>query len=233
MWMTFRATTAIVGWRPGINDPTAVGFTITLAYATAATLCWRRYRHARTLQQRAATASEVQDQGLLRKVWSATAVLLLLLAANKQLNVQSGLLQTIRRKSQEQGWYQDRRSYQVWLIGATLLLGVLLTIALIWLLRRVLRRAILVLLGAASLGVFVTVRSMSFHDVDRLLAFDAGVSLNSALELSGILIVVLSTFVPQSERNDAADDQRGPSTGDVTEAGVTRPTAGLGTSERR
>src|SRR5262245_10609472 len=109
------------GWRPGIGDPTPMGWATVVAYLLAAVACgW----------------AAVEDRRVGRRTgrgrpafWWILAVLLLLLGINKQLDLQTWFTTVGRRVAREQGWYARRKEYQTALIKAIAaggLLGLLL-----------------------------------------------------------------------------------------------------------
>jgi hypothetical protein len=87
-----------------------------------------------------------------------------------------------------QGWYEQRQRYQLVFIVAIAVCALLSVCALALLLRSVLRRAWLLLVGLAWVLGFVVVRAASFHHIDLFLR-SGSVRWNWVLELSGIAIV--------------------------------------------
>src|SRR4051812_28194527 len=65
-------------WRPGIGDPTFIGWFTVFAYLGAAYLCWRAAANSLTGQK-------------VRLFWIALAGTLLALGINKQLDLQTEL----------------------------------------------------------------------------------------------------------------------------------------------
>src|SRR5690606_13717964 len=97
--------------------------------------------------------------GRRRIFWSGLAALLLALAINKQLDLQSALTAAGRWVAKAQGWYDARRPCQVrvilWIISASVLAAALLT----WTMRRELADMWLALIGVVFLLAFVAVRA--------------------------------------------------------------------------
>lgn len=122
--------------------------------------------------------------------WIATAVLLFL-AVNKQLDLQSLLTMVARCHAALAGWYDDRRGIQkafIWLVagGGVAALGLLAL-----LLRGILDRVGLALIGLCFVCGFVVIRAASFHNMDGLLgSMAAGMKVNWLLELPGPLLVL-------------------------------------------
>ena len=153
-----------------------------LAAASALLVAWRGRFPAETARRE-------------RIFWTLAAVLLLFLAVNKQLDLQSALTAAARCLAQAQGWYQDRRVVQIAFIIGLLVAGVMGLIFLAWLLRGTMRRTGLALLGLCVVTVFVLVRAAGFHHMDILINETVGgVRLNWVLELPGPLIVLLTAM---------------------------------------
>jgi hypothetical protein len=129
-----------------------------------------------------------------RLFWWFAAAVLLLLAINKQLDLQSLLTSVARCLAMNQGWYEDRRVVQVQFVWAVLAVGVLGIVALGFFLRTTFARTGLAVLGLGLVCGFVAIRAASFHHVDTLInARWFGLRLNWLLEMSGPLIVLLAS----------------------------------------
>lgn len=173
-------------WRPGIGDPSLMGWLTVGAYLAAAWLCLRAYRSARARGPAARS---------LALGWAFLCAGMALLGINKQLDLQSLITVIGRKVALEQGWYERRHIVQVWFIGG---LGVVASggaLGLGLLLRRHLREFWLALLGGCFIALFVFVRATSFHSVDVFLRTPlAGVRANWLLELGGITCVALAAL---------------------------------------
>src|SRR4029079_14230856 len=110
---------------------------------------------------------EARDQRSMKHLWLLITVTMVLLGLNKQLDLQTLLIQTVRDSAYEHGWYNDRRRYQVDFILIISAVAVFFGIGLSLRLRRVLRRVIVAVAGLGMLVVFVLIRASSFHYVDR------------------------------------------------------------------
>jgi hypothetical protein len=165
-------------WRPGIGDPTVVGWVTVFAYLAAAFMCWRTGAAEKKLSARSPW------------FWRVFAVLLLLLGINKQLDLQSLITVVGRKMAAEQGWYEERKKYQAAFIACVAIVGLLSVIGLGWMVRKSLRRLGLALAGGVFLVAFVVIRASSFHKVDQLLKMNfAGLRGNWILELGGIACI--------------------------------------------
>jgi hypothetical protein len=169
------------GWRPGIGDPSLMGWITVAAYFFAAFLC-----------KRAGSFARIRGDGEARQFWGMLAILLLALGINKQLDLQTLFTLAGKRVAQAQGWYENRRIVQACFI---LLVSGAAAFGLRWAWRRIRHRAAHLwfpLAGFALLLSFIVIRAASFHHVDQLLRFRmAGLKLNWILELGGIALVAL------------------------------------------
>lgn len=169
-------------WSPGLGDPhlmgwVTVGIYLLAAAAAGAQAAWGRFP-APTAQRE-------------RVFWALASALLLALAVNKQLDLQSALTAAGRCLAQAQGWYDDRHQVQAAFILGLSVCGLLALLALAALLRGTLQRTWLALLGLASVTLFVASRAAGFHHMDALInTWVGGVRVNWALELLGPFMVI-------------------------------------------
>lgn len=171
-------------WRPGIGDPTFLGWFTVVAYALAAILAASAGRRI----------SLRDDSGRRsRRLWFAVAGLMAFLCLNKQLDLQTLFTDIGRYAANHQGWYEQRRGVQKLFVLAVL--GVALAgggwLAWrggpFWLGHRLLT------VGLFFLLTFIVVRAISLHQFDvfnqsRVL----GIRVNGMLELTGIFLVGLA-----------------------------------------
>jgi hypothetical protein len=130
----------------------------------------------------------------MKQLWLLIAITMVLLGVNKQLDLQTLLIQKVRKQAYAHGWYSDRRRYQVEFIATILAMGVGATIGLAFWLRRVLRRVVLAIAGIGMLVLFVVIRAASFHYVDRALSLGGRVRVNWIIELSGIGLIIVAAL---------------------------------------
>jgi hypothetical protein len=160
-------------WRPGIGDPTIVGWLTAVAYVLAAVTCARAARRG-------------GDRGF----WWLLAGLLLALGVNKQLDLQTWLTVTGRQLAHHQGGYDRRGTIQVAFIAAVAAAAMIGLGLLARLARGLGLSGRLALTGMAFLAAFVLIRAASFHHVDRFLGLRlAGLRWNWIIELSAIALV--------------------------------------------
>lgn len=195
-----------LSWRPGIGDPSFVGWLTVVAYLFAGWLCLRSFRVEKSGPPRPYRQSvPAMVRVLIRQwprppvparraaLWFGLAVLLFTLGVNKQLDLQSLLTDVGRVLAHDQGWYQQRRAVQVVFIACVGLLGAGGLGAVLWLARGQLADFRLALAGMVLLTGFVLIRASSFHHVDALIGVRvAGIRLNGVLELGGITLVAVA-----------------------------------------
>ena len=190
----FLGITTSEGWRPGIGDPTFLGWFTVFAYFAAAVPCLLVWRHEQNVLRdplMARSAAFVRPH-----VWLGLAILLALLGINKQLDLQSAIGWYGRRMATAQGWYEYRRIVQAIFVLSVALGCATGAAALAWYLRSSLRRYLPALLGTLFLLGFIVIRAASFHHVDVALADDsAGIRFNGIFELGGIAAVAGAALV--------------------------------------
>jgi hypothetical protein len=181
--MRTTLTCAFTQWSPGLGDNHWVGWLTVAVYLVAGL--------AAGAAARAVSGAEAGDRRE-RLFWWITAVTLLALAANKQLDLQSLLTMIARCHAQLSGWYNDRRIVQEVFIILIAVAGVLSLALMALILRGILGRVWPALLGLGFVCVFVVVRAASFHHVDIFLGSAiGGIKMNWLLELPGPTLVAL------------------------------------------
>jgi hypothetical protein len=174
-------------WKPGIGDPTVLGWITVVGYLIAALACFR-----------AAWRETGGDGGRAARpaaFWLVLCGLLLALAINKQLDLQSLLTQIGRDVLRARGLYNERRPLQVGFIILAIMVCAGAIGAFLWSARGMSRARWLAFVGAAFILGFVAVRAASFHHVDLFLAARiGGMKWNWVLELGGIAAVAVAAF---------------------------------------
>ncbi len=172
---------ALASWSPKIGDPTVMGWLTVVAYLLCALIA------GRVLTAVTFPAQTARREQLF---WGALMFLMLALAINKQLDLQSFLTAIGRCDAKAQGWYGERRLIQREFIFVLLGLILLSGAVLFHVMRRTLPRTGLPLLGLVLVAGFVLVRAVSFHHVDDLINTRAlGIRMNWVLELSGLVLI--------------------------------------------
>jgi hypothetical protein len=169
-------------WAPGIGDPTVLGWFTVAAYAGVAALCGWNARRARGFP-------------VEQRVWIALALLLVVLAINKQLDLQSWFTTVGREHARQQGWYAHRQAVQVAFIVALVAASISVLLLLYFALGAAWRRYSLVACGLVLLLAFIVIRAATFHHVDLLLHVQLGaLRLNHVMELGAIALVALGAW---------------------------------------
>lgn len=187
--MNLIAVTIDGRWRPGIGDPSLLGWATVAAYVLASLAC---YAASRRGHSRAGP-------------WLALSLLLAVMAVNKTLDLQSWFTQFGREIARSNGWYRRHGPVQAAMIGAVVLLSLAATALL---LRRLARRrtgvAFRIAAAAAVYQVtFLIVRSVSLHAVDHFLSISTGrLRLNHVFELMGLVVVVVAAAGVSTTRAD-------------------------------
>ena len=185
-------------WAPGIGDATLRGWLTVGAYVLAAGLAARAALVTARLDEPSMPSSHRRR---LVAFWCVTAFALVLLGINKQLDLQSWFTQVMRDLAREQGWYEARREYQFEFVVVIGVVGALGTITMAFLLRHVLHRIGIALLGLGILVTFVVTRAASFHHMDALL-HTGPLALNWWAEFGGISLIAVNAWVAGRTRPD-------------------------------
>jgi hypothetical protein len=162
-------------WLELVHDQGSLAWIVVAAYAVGALL---------------ALAAVPRSAGRERGFWGLTAVALILLGLNKQLDLQTDLTLAAKYLAQSEGWYDWRREAQ----GIFLLVIALGAAAAAFFLLRWLRgssaSARVAAAGLVTLFAFIVIRAASFHHVDYWVTVNVG-GLRSGwwLELLGIGII--------------------------------------------
>jgi hypothetical protein len=171
-------------WRPGIGDPTVLGWVTVAAYLLTALGCGLAAWREPMLDGRRRT------RGRPSRFWLILAGLMLALGINKQLDLQSLVTQIGRDVVRAMGLYSERRELQLGFIVAVALVCVGALAGFLWAARRTLERRWPAIAGILFILGFVVIRAASFHHIDGFLgARLVGLKWNWIFELSGIAVV--------------------------------------------
>lgn len=169
-------------WTPQIGDPDVTGWLTVIFYLVAALLSllvWRRLAGQRG-----------------RVFWGILTGILVFLALNKQLDLQSAVTAAGKCVARAQGWYGQRRMLQAGFIGAVLAASVLGLILMTLALRGGVARSLAAMIGLTLLLCFIMIRAISFHGFDHLIgAGDLGVPYNFLFENFGLLLIALNAVM--------------------------------------
>lgn len=184
---------ALTSWQIGIGDPGLMGWVIVALYVATAILAFHVAGQG---------PFPAHSAGRERFFWQVLGLILLLLALNKQMDLQSLLTALARCTAQLQGWYENRRIVQTSFILAIVAL-MLIMLAIVWVaLRGTLGRNGLALAGLMIVLTFVAIRAVGFHKMDRLINMRIeSIRLNWLLEAMGpIMIMVCGLLLLRAAR---------------------------------
>ncbi len=136
-----------------------------------------------------------RQSGRHRIFWLLLSVLLFALAINKQLDLQSGLTAVGRCVAQAQGWYAERRSFQLRFVISIIATSWFVALLLFWAMRRELRHIWVALAGIVLLLVFIAIRAVGFHHFDQFIGYEIGsIRINWAFEIGGTAMIGLNAL---------------------------------------
>jgi hypothetical protein len=175
------------GWRPQLDNPTFLGWSVVAFYGLAALACARAAILACANRDRSAQPGH--ERGCAG-IWWALASVLCVLGVNKQLNLQTLLIAVGRRWAEAGGWTSQRRQVQ---LVFSLVFGLGLSLLLVWLgtaHRDFFKRHRRTFWGVLVLGFFVTLRAATINHADGFL----GLNLNDKewawlLEICGSALI--------------------------------------------
>jgi hypothetical protein len=165
-------------WQLGIGDPTFFGWFTVVAYLVTAGLCVLCAKQAAIAPKRYDLDDDLDDLDIyiprqrpsqLRWLWWGLGIILLILAINKQLDLQTWFTYTARDLAKADGWYAQRRMYQLaFIIAIALTISLFLAILAIAI-KDYWHQVWLAIIGLGLLGSFIVIRAVSFHHIDVLL----------------------------------------------------------------
>lgn len=177
---------ALQRWSPGIGDPNVMGWLTVVVYALAAMATGRRAMRG---------PFEADSRLRERLFWGIATGLLVLLAVNKQLDLQTFFTEIGRCVARAQGWYEDRREVQLRFIIGIVIAGAAAIVCLWLVMRGTLKRTGLAVLGLGFVCSFVLIRAAGFHHVDTLINTTvAGLRMNWLLEMPGPALVAIAAL---------------------------------------
>jgi hypothetical protein len=169
-------------WRPGIGDPTFMGWFTVGAYFTSFLVAVCAAWLNRTKR----------EDGQAFLFWSLVGVLMLFLGINKQLDLQSLFTEMGRQVAKAQGWFDHRRTVQFWFIAIFGTLSAATFLLLTIKMKDQFRKFTLAFVGLFFLLSFVIIRASSFYHFDVVIMYRIfGLKMNWILELTGVFMVQL------------------------------------------
>ncbi|MBN2715723.1 MAG: hypothetical protein JXX14_07690 [Deltaproteobacteria bacterium] len=179
-----------IHWRPKVGDPYPLAWATVFTYmlaSVACALCAVRARHI----------FGNKDLKTHRFIWWFISTILLFLAVNKQLDLQTLFTQVMKLLAKHWDIYElGKRSQKYFLLGMGIIsLGGLIWI--LWRIRKTWRKYVILMLGALMIVRFVLVRAGTFYGVGmpKLSVFTGGLKLNWLIEILGALTLATAAIV--------------------------------------
>lgn len=168
-------------WSPTIGDPNFTGWFTVLTYSATAILSLLVFFRITDTKS--------------RLFWLILSFSLLMLAINKQLDLQSAITVAGKCLAYAQGWYDNRRLVQGWFIFILVITALIMVLLAVSLLKNSLFNNGLALIGIAIVSLFVIIRATSIHNFD----FFIGQSIfwlpnNFILENIGLFFISINAF---------------------------------------
>ena len=170
-------------WEPGIGDPSFFGWIIALLYLSVAyvsLLCGLREK------------GRGDDSSFSVLFWYLFAFLLFFLGANKQLDLQSLLIQIGRGIARYYGFYGQRREIQRIFVLVFAAFSIVTTGFLVKIMLHDFKKYSILFLGMFIVFLFILLRAASMshiHVVPDTLRFVGGVRMRYVVEFCGIAVV--------------------------------------------
>jgi len=190
-------------WKPRMGDPSLSGWVITIAYFCVFLLCLTSGLLVRSSERRLASG---QRAGL----WYIFSGIMLVFGINKQLDLQTLLMQVGSRLAKVQGWYELRRAVQFLFIVVLFVVFVLFIIFVWRKLRGNWKYFTVAPFGILIVLVWVMVRAALMQHID-FTVFHTYVHghgrVNHLIEFGGVVLTGLGAFIAlvRSRKNRRRD----------------------------
>ncbi|MEQ8159906.1 MAG: hypothetical protein ABRQ33_01860 [Smithellaceae bacterium] len=178
----------IGAWKPGIGDPSFMGWFTVFSYYLVASLCLLKMISRALLPGKKAWL-----------FWAFMCLTMIVLGIIKQYNMLSAVTEMWRLIARHGGWMEQRWIFQV---GAMILFFVISVIFSTFLYRRSLQffsvQEKIAAFGLVYLVLFVGLRAISLHQLGTVLGWEIwGVRINWIAELFGIYWICFAIFRPR------------------------------------
>lgn len=178
----------IGAWKPGIGDPSFMGWFTVFSYYLVASLCLLKMISRALLPGKKAWL-----------FWAFMCLAMIVLGIIKQYNLLSAVTEIWRLIARHGGWMEQRWIFQV---GAMILFFVISVIFSTFLYRRSLQffsvQEKIAAFGLVYLVLFVGLRAISLHQFGTVLGWEIwGVRINWIAELFGIYWICFAIFRPR------------------------------------
>jgi hypothetical protein len=185
----------IGSWKPGIGDPSFMGWFTVFSYYFVALLCFLKM------------ISEKLPLGKKeRNFWVVMCFALIVLGFIKQFNLLTALTETGRIIARSNGWMEQRGIVQVLAMVVVCFIGLIFSMILY---RRLLQFLSapkkMAIIGLSYLLLFVIFRGISLHQLGPILNYKIlGARVNWIAELFGIYWICLSIFWRKRKRGSCS-----------------------------
>jgi hypothetical protein len=140
--------------------------------------------------------TDLPERARAAAVWLGFAVFLGVFGLGRQLNLQAAITDRMQSQAIIDGWYEERSAVQAETIAVAIGAGLVVLLALGFLLRKRLVEAGVPLVGSAALAVLLAVRTVSHHGADAILGASVlGLKVAHALELGALAAIGLFALV--------------------------------------
>ena len=178
-----------VDWSFESHDPFWAWFIVGM-YLLAAFLCLR----ALFCSQRSLLPDIVKKKS--RLFWAFLFIIMLFLACNKQLDIQTYITAVGREVAHAQGWYEQRRTIQKEVVITLILIAFLFLIYMFYMVYNLPTANKIAMIGALFTFSFIGMRALSFHHVDHYVGrVIFGVKMHILIEICGGVIVSLGALL--------------------------------------
>jgi hypothetical protein len=190
-----------------VGDASFNGWATFCVYLATAALCFFNAQRSAAL----AVGRHVALARSRRRFWLVLTVLLLVLGLSRELDLQRLAAAAMRALLRDDGVYGERSGLQVALvvaIGAFGMIGLLIALVSF---RRVEVSVLAAMAGAALLTIFTMIRTISLHDIDRLLMQGVGVphaQINNVIEIGALLLVAAAAYGFTRQLHDEGEAAR-------------------------
>lgn len=182
MNLPLYASCAAQAWAPGLGDRDLYGYAMTVVHLVAAAL-------AVTVAVKGPFRS--RSPRAERWLWAIGATVLVALAVNKQLDLQSMLVAAARCVALNENWYETRREYQTAIIQGLVIAAAIVVPTLIFLLRNAVAGNLAFVLSMSALVTFVLLRAISFHHLDTVFGTDVmSFRLHRLIEVAALAVII-------------------------------------------
>jgi hypothetical protein len=183
----------IGGHESFVGDASFNGWATFCVYLATAALCFFNARRSVAL----AGGRQVALARSRQRFWLVLAGLLLLLGLSRQLDLQALAASAARAFLRDDGLYGERSDLQIGLVTAIGVFGAIGLLAALISFRRLEASVLAAMAGAALLMIFTLIRTISLHDIDRVLMQGVGVphaQINNVIEIGMLLLIAGAAY---------------------------------------